>query len=510
MNRRSLFLVVAVLLALMLAYAATPTSRIVVHFLVAQVCHGVSAGKIFFCLIFLMVFCLRTALLAPAHQLLRRRGITLAASLTIGLAAGLVSHLLYTAAHALPLNWHAFHWKDGFNSVTCTTHIHTSKACIALFLQAVGLEQWCAHFDTGVVFAHDVPGWLALTIGAAFALSLFLALHVGPHCVARYPRGEQTAVTVVLGLGLAALCKCVLDGGPLAYDAVAGALAVALIAKSTSLAALARGLRHHALRIGMVVGLWLTVVAAIDLTFLEHQAQQFLYRTAIYGCILATGYCSAHRNPIRTRPAACAAGTAAIACWFSISAAARQLWPLWQPAPARILTYQWLDQPHRYEGNLEFVRATDIPVHPGHRYWQAYQTAGNNPLRVRNVSAAPRDPSTTATGLYADLIILAADTEALTFLPSDILTIERMDPVNENGALRWRIEVRLDGVYGPVLWRGPSDPRTQIDENERFVAYALLDHYLRACGVREYILIPLAQYAQHAPASAQPGGYGPV
>jgi hypothetical protein len=314
----------------------------------------------------------------------------------------------------------------------------------------------------------------------------------------------------VLGLGLAALCKCVLDGGPLAYDAVAGALAVALIAKSTSLAALARGLRHHALRIGMVVGLWLTVVAAIDLTFLEHQAQQFLYRTAIYGCILATGYCSAHRKPIRTRPAACAAGTAAIACWFSISAAARQLWPLWQPAPARILTYQWLDQPHRYEGNLEFVRATDIPVHPGHRYWQAYQTAGNNPLRVRNVSAAPRDPSTTATGLYADLIILAADTEALTFLPSDILTIERMDPVNENGALRWRIEVRLDGVYGPVLWRGPSDPRTQIDENERFVAYALLDHYLRACGVREYILIPLAQYAQHAPAPPPPDGYGPV
>ena len=494
MNRRGLLTIVVIVLVLVGAYFATPVTQFHVHFLVSQVCHGVSAGKIVFTLLFVAVFCLWAAFLQPGRLVSRGGLIGMFAGLGVGLLASMGSHLLYLARYDLPLNWHAFHWKDGFNSVTCATHIHTSKACIARALELVGLGQLHSRFDTGVVYLDAVPGWLAAVIGGVFLVSLILALRLGPRVVARYPRAEQPAVAIVLSLALVSLCKCVLDGGVLAYDAVAAAVFAVPMVLHESLLVLGRGLGRLALRAGLGVVLWLTIVAAIDVSFVVHQATHFAYRAAIYGLVLSAGFWWAQPRHPRVAGIGLTVATAVVGCVLLIAEARRYLLPLWESAPPTVLQYEWLDQPQEDGNELRFATVKQEELPPGTSYLGAYQHLGQKPNRVRNVSVGARTLGK-ATGLYADLIILSMKTDQLTICPSDILSIERMDPLAGFERPRFRVDVQFSAELGPVLWRGYDADRTQIDENERFAAYILLDRYLSACGVEEYILIPLAQYA---------------
>ena len=92
-----------------------------------------------------------------------------------------------------------------------------------------------------------------------------------------------------------------------------------------------------------------------------------------------------------------------------------------------MLQYEWLDQPQEDGNELRFATVKQRNCHREQVTWVLTKHLGQKPNRVRNVSVGARTLGK-ATGLYADLIILSMKTDQLTICPSDILSIERMDP----------------------------------------------------------------------------------
>ena len=71
---------------------------------------------------------------------------------------------------------------------------------------------------------------------------------------------------------------------------------------------------------------------------------------------------------------------------------------------------------------------------------------------------------------------------------------------SEDGYPRLWLEVAFDRQAGPVVWA--SGTFGQVEENEQFLAYHLLDGALRRAGIHRYLLIPYAAFRE----PLSPGG----
>ena len=65
---------------------------------------------------------------------------------------------------------------------------------------------------------------------------------------------------------------------------------------------------------------------------------------------------------------------------------------------------------------------------------------------------------------------------------------------------RTHLKVTFAGPDAPVLFR--DAPNSQLDDNEKFVAYRLLDRHLRSLGVERYVLIPYDSFRERAEGAA--------
>ena len=467
------------------AYFVGDRARLFVHFAVSQVCHGVSSGKILFALGYVAAFAVAAALgRAPSPP--SRRGMRgFHAVVAMGLLLAMATHLIYCMGLHLSAGWHSYHWRDGVGSINCSTHIHTSKAVIALMVNWLHLPASLHdRFDTGLAYLDAVPTPLLLGVGVCFLGALGLSLVTGPRCVGGYPRRQQPFVALVWALAGASLCKGILDGGPLGYDVVVAWLTLAVLGSAGSLEQAARTLKARWLLVCLSVLLWLAAVGVIELEFAFYQAREFLYRLCLYALVL-----SAPLLPARRWAAGTFVLSTAVASVLAWQSATRYLLPLLARAPATAVVYTPAP-----EGS----RARQADVSGAGDYVGLYAQLGETANRVRWVSA-PRQRSGTPTGLYADLKILRWTGRPLT--SGGLVTIRRAEPLEDASHPTFRLEVEFDAATGPVLWRGRDVPGDQLDENERHVAYRLLDARLRACGVSQYVLIPLAQFRRTAPAA---------
>ena len=300
MARRAFLLIALGTVVVAALYLTCPQLRVGLHFALTQLCHGTSSGKILFVLGFVAVFMLRlSAWRAGEPAPSRAWDRALALAVAVGLGACLGSWVLYTIRFDLPTNWHTFHWRAGVNSVNCATHIHTGKVAIAWLVELLGRPTWHQHFDTGAAYLQAVPVWLAGVIGACFVTAVVAGLVAGGCWVARYPERQQPGVAVLAALALSSLAKCIVDGGPLAYDAIAAVLFVVLIARARSLDEVGRYAYRYRFALGLSIALWLSLVAAVDVRFVEHQLQQFLYRSGWYTILLLIGGRYAGRDASR-------------------------------------------------------------------------------------------------------------------------------------------------------------------------------------------------------------------
>ncbi|MCC7387994.1 MAG: hypothetical protein IT431_04415 [Phycisphaerales bacterium] len=447
----------AVALLLLAAYACWPHAALWVHFGVAQVCHGTSGGKIGYLLLVVAAAGARVALAKPDQGPGWLRAFVIATA--VGLVSTGLSFALYSVEFGIPTGRSSYHWAGGVNSVNTLSHMHTGKAGLALLLDALGPDSLHARFDTGLVYLGVVPRWLAVII----LLSFFASLTCGIAALPRLTRANHPGRFLIAALCVAWLSKCILDGGPLAYDAVAGAVGIALLgAESSRTSAVA-------VRATLAVGLWMVALFALDP---GAAAGQFGRAASKLGLLALLGFRPGARGPRLL--AALGAAAFGLSVWLEVS---RVLLPLLGPAPADLVVCN----------TPRLERAA-----PGESRLHAYRRFGDNPLRVRLVSLGER--SGARTGLMAELIIVRAAERGVRFVHTAQVRLVRLEPVDDDRA-RLRLEAAFDPSLGPVMYDGSPDEDDQIDANERFLAYAALDRLLRDSGVEEYILLPYVQYA---------------
>ena len=517
-DRRRFLLIATCVLLTLGVYLALPGPRVPLHFLLIQWCHGVSSGKVIFLLVFVAAVFLRLAWVgarvgggrageAPEGESAtgvgpegeRRSGVRVPALLSAaGYGLCLLSQAIYTRKLGLDPTWPSWLWTDGVNSVTTLTHIHTGKAGVAWLVDGLvgamsgplggALDVAGVHraFDTGWVYLRMAPPPLAAAMGLGFVAVGASWLAVAPRAILRYRRA-RLAVAAVWALAAATLTKGVADGGPLAYDAAAAALAMTLLGRADSLESLAALCKRRALTLISCVALWLLVIALADPSALAGQAEHFAYRVGLYGCVLALAGL-AQADASRRRAAGTLAGVClAIAGWGFVNSLREVLVPLHAPVMGRVL---------RYDDGAE-AHAVQTP--PGASVLQAYRLAGENPYRVRRVSVL-RSPGR-PTGLVAELVILEARSAQLPQGPEGVVTIRKSGLIAGQHGPRLRLQVEFDGERGPCVWSGREHGASQVEENERFVAYHLLDGVLRRAGFRSYVLIPIAFYRDAPPAT---------
>jgi hypothetical protein len=128
----------------------------------------------------------------------------------------LAEFLYYCRLFGLPLNQRSVLIYDGLQTSTRLEHIHNGKAILSALIPYQG-----QGFDVGAPFQAVYPNWLLLLQGLLFlvvcTMSVFLVHH--------YQKEWTPERTLFLALGLFALVKGVVDGGPFEL-ATAGRLAL--------------------------------------------------------------------------------------------------------------------------------------------------------------------------------------------------------------------------------------------------------------------------------------------
>ena len=494
-------LILLAALGTLAAYALGGPSRPYLHFALAQLCHGVSGGKIAFLLLFIAAVATSLAF-APAHTrantspLSRRLWFVLAA----GLAASITSFLFYVLDLGLPIGVPTFHWRDGVNSVNSLTHIHTSKSAIALLLHAFGGDALNARFDTGAAYLAAVPSPLAIFIGLCFIAACTISIVESRSVVARFEPATRPLIALVYAVAAANACKSILDGGPLAYDCVASLLILALLRGSPGLAGIGPWLKTAAKPALLALALWVAILLMLQPGAIDRHPGLLAYRLAILATPLALSALllaflqSSTPKTLKSIAGFAAASLAgvAIVIHFASQAAQTSLWPLQRISPqaALLLSPQWDACAH-----------IDLPKDA--TFAQAYALAGDNPLRVRHVSF--RDPGdNTPSGFYGQLVIPPGRPWALDPNAHDPgpIAMRRCDPIDDSRRPSFRIQIESDGQRGPKLCPPANRPLTILDDHERFVAYHALDARLRRGGLREYVLVPYIFYEQTKPAES--------
>ncbi|MEM9348041.1 MAG: hypothetical protein AAGB26_15645 [Planctomycetota bacterium] len=453
-------------------YLAWHAIRIELHYILSLFNHGVSTGKILFLLGFVAAVMLRVALYQKARPNTRLGYTLLIAGVLVGLSGSMAAHLQYVHVYELNLSTPTFHGRDGHLSVNSTAHIHVGKTAIAHSVELLGLGSLHDRFDTGSVYRSAVPAWLSAIIGLGFAVSVVMVIWLAPGATQRMGSATRQACTLLWALAGCALCKCILDGGPLAYDAVIAAACLWLIAAGVC------RLRVAVCTAG-VLG-WLTVIFMIDPDLVPTQAGRGLLRGAIYLLILLFGLWLSYpkRPPLRVRAATAVAamvvGVLVTLGWM------RYVTPLRAPAEADAVVYTMT--PDR--GLMAETVAADASTKT---IASLYGQVGENPMRPRNSSVSPRKDGYRFEIIGA-LHLLRTSGSALEIKPSPIAGFHIFKPDDDYAGPGDRLQFvwRVDGRTGPVIAGGIN----QLTQNERFVNYFLMDKVLRDAGVDEYILTP--------------------
>jgi hypothetical protein len=479
------------MLVLMLYVASEGMLRTLLHFLLIQLCHGTSSGKVFYLLFFTIAVFLRLAVFRPASTPSPgdRRGVMLwAIALTsIGLASSLLSHVLYIWTYSLPVGWASWHWKNGINSVTSITHVHTSKAAIAWLFEVSYLTGAHHHFDTGYVYLDVVPSWLTATIGLSFVGAIVCWLIVAPRVIGIGSRSSVMARAWVFALAGASLTKSILDGGPLAYDAVVAAATLVVLYHTASDNKPAMS-RNSLILLGLSVLFWLALLVAIDPSSLMPQAQRALYRAAIYVTILWLPSVAALRRAsaggMCCRALCGVVGVVVAGCFLSQQVRVT-LVPLVETSTDRPIYYDDQCLPLAWP-----QKSYSAPIDT------LYRSASQDPFRVRSLSVA-KHPLPQPQGLLAEATILSADHATIPIQPLGVVNFRTTQELDSTDFPRLRLKVEFDQNHGPALFCPPERTMTQIDENERFVAYHLLDRAMRHAGFTRYILVPYGFYERN-------------
>lgn len=501
---RSLWLMVVMLLVTAGAiYFAWPAGRPEMHLLLSKWCHGVSTGKIGYFLVAMVAGLvwlsagrvgkkLASDEVSEATHQATKSGLIVIGLMLLGWLGSLVSCLWYLDYFAIGLDDVSYHWLAGLPSVNSVQHIHTSKSALAGSLDLLGLGAAHAHFDTGAGYAKVIPIWMQVWLMSTFVLSLVAGLWASRGLIAHYAAPHRAAAGFAWLIGWAWGSKCILDGGPLGYDALLSVLLMGIVAGRGAMFSV-RQVRSGLVAIGAI---WLGAHLILSLDSALWQGLRVLERGAwVLGSIILLIWLSA---PARVdaretrREQAWWLGRGVLAACMVI--AGGMLW----------LSYQSDVAPLRQPSNG--ATATKLSAEPEGVFFRsvstgdgcvdcaaAYRYLGDQPSRVRRISLAHRRPEG-ATGMKFDVRPIG-EVSGVNFQSRGDLELAGIEPRTDDRGTWLAMDVAFAAGRGPVVVDGWGQ-RGQLLENERFIAMLAADAYIQQAGIRQYVMVPRGFYAR--------------
>ncbi len=479
----------AVVCFMAVIYCLNDNCRVYVHFVVSQFCHGVSAGKILFFLGYVAVLQLIYAFYQPLEHAKRITWLFVG-GISVGFLTNLITYLVYINSFNLSPSDFTFHWREGITSVNNLSHIHTGKVAIAWVIELLSLESLHSIFDTGAAYLDVIPTYLAVMIGVSFTLALASSFFVAPYVVTRYPSQERVVVGFIFSWILCSLCKCVLDGGPLAYDALTAMILLRPILVADTMNTLFMQLKKQLPICCLVLAAWMAILMIFQPGSLGTQVERIVVRSSlILFPLLLLWVLEQGRTVMIFRLAATAMGMTIALAGIKRSAEI-DLFPLHKKTPAQLTL---VSSSESENGQLMPIQKEQLGTDPDHTILQTYLSLNVSPYRCSTVSFANSETDIIS-NLVGRILLPANELVGLTFPEDDTVYVAALEPtstlVKKGSQIDW-IDCYLSVEFKePIGISFNGTVMNQVQENERFFAYRLIDHHLRRSGLSQYILIP--------------------
>ncbi len=449
--------------------------------------HGVSTFKVDLLMLFVVVCGMLTLTGAgntSPRQLRFYRRMT-ASALTVGGVTGLAGFLDTSLRLGLPLNKHVYFFRDGFNSINHFSHMHTTKAGLDILVNVLGLGQISARADTGRALVEQVNPVLAVATLLAALVAFAGLIGAARTVIGNWPRWQRTPALLIYAISGAHAVKCLLDGGPLAYDFLPAILSLYLLFRQEREAQLLLFLRRSWLRITLIFAIFLAGIALISpgsaLLVQPLQYGYFLSGLVLLWLVLLA-------PALRVSLLIPAVAVASVVCGFHVyTQGVQDIVVLNRPVSSsdRVALLDWRSLSSVVD-RTALGPAISHPEVAGLRLHQVYRACGENPLRNRNLLIVPEHSGEHHGLLFALRILKSAGPLVL---ESDqhlqFAGVRQTDGGNDS---LYVFRVKLDPQLFSSLWH--EDP-SLVDQNNDFVCFYYLDHYFRAKGLTEYVLIPM-------------------
>lgn len=449
--------------------------------------HGVSIFKINFLLLFILLCGLAGLLWSKSILGQRPKWLDRIAfsAIAIGATMGMISFFETSLRLGVPLNRHMYFFSHEFNSINYFAHIHTTKAGLHHLVTAIGLDGISQFADTGRALGAYVNRYLALTVLAAASVALVTLVVRARYLLIRWSGWRQAAILVLYSVSGSHVIKCIIDGGPLAYDFLPSALSLYLLLCHSQGEEIASVVRRLWFRILVIFVLFLALASTFSLdTALFVQPLQYAY----FSSFLILLWLPLVFDQIRSRylvPAALVLSgifgfyyyTHCIPDMIALNARVNENHKILK------LGWQSAKEPSKPAGST----ISDITQWMlGKKLFQVYRDCGDDPLRNRNLVVKSADDAR-YTGFLFALRVLKSNQEMKLESNDQIKFLGAAQPVIGNDST-FVFRIRLDPHLFPSLWR---DSPTLRDQNNDFAVFYYLNRYFSSRGLTDYVLIPL-------------------
>ncbi len=476
------------------------------HFIISQIAHGVSGGKIYFFLIyfslcFLVLYFKRNQ---KAVVPINKKVLWISISFMIsGMLSSLCSYVHYITKYDLPIGSYAFHFRGIYNSINYFPHIHTSKLYLYKISCLTGFDRFLINMDDGRAFVNVIPAiYPYLTAISTIYLIGAFTFYLIPFTVNKWDNKFRTGIAIIAVFASHSIIKCLSDGGPFAYDFLISLGVLSVLINSQSPEEVMLFLKKR-----VKVFFWATFLILSLLFYLDPYLGILTY-TLKHGmaflAILMLIYFITTGKEFKNR-LIFASIIAVLACYILYNISAKffvYIRPFLSfvnnDAVIHYFHYKGDKLPEIIrKGNIifkdDFVDIYRYKTKKKENILEIYKVFNENPYRNRHVAIMSVDRKKVS-GIFAEITILNLNSVKIILPTTGVfqlnLTNKNLDKMN------FYAEMIFHSVYFPPLAKSEDTGITLLDENHKFVMYYFVNRFLNYYGINEFIFIPFGFYSK--------------
>jgi len=475
------------------------------HFIISQIAHGVSGGKIYFCLIYFSVCFLvlyfkrnRKSVIPITKKVLW----TSILFIISGTLSSLCSYIHYIIKYNLPVGSYAFHFREIYNSINYFPHIHTSKLYLYKISGLTGFDRFLTNMDDGRAFVDVIPAiYPYLTAISTIYLIVAFTFYLIPFTVNRWDKKFRAGIAIITVFACHSIIKCLSDGGPFAYDFIIsfGVLSVLINSRSPEEVMLFvkkrvkvffwatflilsllfcldpyLGILTYTLKHGLAFLAILVLIYFI--TIKKEFKKRLIFASIIVGLSFYILYNISAKFFIYIRPFLSFVDSGTVIHYFHYKG---------DKLPELLRNGKLIFKD-------DFIDIYKYKTERKEKILGIYRAFNENPYRNRHIAIMPVDREKVS-GIFAEVTMLSLKGAKIILPTTGIfqlnLTKKDLDKMN------FYAEMVFNSAYFPCLAKAENTVITLLDENHRFVMYYFVNRFLNYYGINEFIFIPFGFYS---------------